>query len=117
MEEGVAEKVSTRSLTVAERTNLKEGIKRANRILRSQFGEVLEKDAVGLYRNMPELARLESEGIQLDITILGSEEDSGSQLAVALSIYHERLHDILKGKRGREALTDEERFQEEVFVE
>ncbi|MFH1790357.1 MAG: hypothetical protein ABH885_00005, partial [Candidatus Omnitrophota bacterium] len=116
----------------AQAENLAKGIARANRILSGPFEGIapgISSGNVTVFKNMRELAAFESDGIQIDISALGDRaalfgEDGsingsamiGSQMAVALSVYHEKMHEILKKHRAREAISDEEMFGEEVFV-
>ncbi|MFA5499755.1 MAG: phosphotransferase, partial [Candidatus Omnitrophota bacterium] len=89
---------------------LRQGLERFNRDLKGDGAELREGD-VRIMQNMPELAAFKTTGIDLDEVVLDN------VLAVTLSIYHERLHDLLRGHRAREGIPlKEEEFYEEVFV-
>ncbi|MBU1038592.1 MAG: hypothetical protein KJ994_06025, partial [Candidatus Omnitrophica bacterium] len=115
--------IDTADLKEIQRENLDKGLNKANGILDTELGAAPVN--VEVYENISELAALEEQGIQLSVKILGraaAEQPSlGSQMAVALSVYHEKLHDLLRGHRARDALPSREtelydELYEEIFV-
>ncbi|MBN2453494.1 MAG: hypothetical protein JXB40_04455, partial [Candidatus Omnitrophica bacterium] len=71
----------------------------------------IETSKIKIWRNMKELAAFRRGGIDISDVALGN------TLAAAISIYHERLHEMLKASRARGAIpSNEEEFYEEVFV-
>ncbi|OGW95336.1 MAG: hypothetical protein A3K16_03065, partial [Omnitrophica bacterium RIFCSPLOWO2_01_FULL_45_24] len=104
------ERVDISKLTRAQSDSLRKGLERLRKDLEAAAGDLREDD-IRIWRDMSELAAFQNGGIDLDETALGS------ALAVTLSIYHERLHDLLRGHRAREGIpSKEEEFYEEVFV-
>ncbi|MDP2929617.1 MAG: hypothetical protein Q8O01_06130, partial [Candidatus Omnitrophota bacterium] len=90
-------KLQTGELTVGQLTNLKAGKGIAEKIL----GRSLDGSTITIERNLTELAAIGETGIQLAVENLAKRENLGSQLTVAFSIYHEKLHDMLRGYRDR----------------
>ncbi|MFH1593898.1 MAG: DEAD/DEAH box helicase, partial [Candidatus Omnitrophota bacterium] len=102
--------VEKKDLTETQLSYLRQGLDRLWKDHEEIAGGINE-DSVKIWRNMTELAAFQNDGIDLDEIVLDN------SLAITLSAYHERLHDLLRGHRAREGmLSKEEEFYEETFV-
>ncbi|MDP2928778.1 MAG: hypothetical protein Q8O01_01770, partial [Candidatus Omnitrophota bacterium] len=90
-------RVETKNLSEGQLEYLRQGIERLRRD-HASIAVTINGNSVKIWRNMIELAAFQNDGIDLDEVILDN------SLAITLSVYHEKLHDMLRGYRAREGI-------------